>query len=160
AMATPITQFVEALLRSGVLEPAQQEEFLREGLGCSADLRVLTEELLRRGWLTRFQLAALTSGRGRDLVFGRYLLLAGLGEGGMGRVYKARHRRMRRVVAMKFIREDLLADPSAVQRFYQEIEAAARLSHPNIVMAFEADDFNGAHFFVTEYVKGVDLRKL
>ena len=66
---------------------------------------------------------------------------------------------MRRV-AMKFIREDLLADPAAVQRFYREIEAAARLSHPNIVMAFEADEVNGTHFFATEYVEGVDLRKL
>jgi serine/threonine protein kinase/tetratricopeptide (TPR) repeat protein len=160
AMELPVTHFVEALLHSGVLDPAQKEQFLREDLGHSADLQALHEELLRRGWLTRFQLAALTSGHGEDLVRGRYLLLDCLGEGGMGRVYKARHRRMRRVVAMKFIRDDLLAEPSAVQRFYQEIEAAARLSHPNIVMAFEADEVGGTHFLVTEYIEGVDLRKL
>jgi serine/threonine protein kinase/tetratricopeptide (TPR) repeat protein len=159
-MDLPVTQFVEALLHSGVLDPAQREQFLREGLGRSADPRGLTDELLRRGWLTRFQLAELASGRGQDLVRGRYLLLECLGEGGMGRVYKARHQRMRRVVAMKFIRDELLTEPSAVQRFYQEIEAAARLSHPNIVMAFEADEVGGTHFLVTEYVEGVDLRKL
>ena len=67
---------------------------------------------------------------------------------------------MKRVVALKFIHKHLLTNPLAVQRFYREIEAVARLSHPNIVMAFDADEIDGTHFFVTEYVDGVDLRTL
>ena len=123
-------------------------------------MAALTDELLRRGWLTRFQLTEIERGRGKDLVCGQYVLLEGLGEGGMGRVFKARHRRMKRVVALKFIHKHLLTHPLAVQRFYREIEAVARLSHPNIVMAFDADEIDGTHFFVTEYVEGVDLRTL
>ena len=159
-MNTTIATFVETLLESRVLDPAQQEEFSREGLARLGDLAALTDELLRRGWLTHFQLAELERGRGHGLVRGQYLLLESLGEGGMGRVFKARHRRMKRVVALKFIHKHLLTDPRAVQRFYREIEAVARLSHPNIVMAFDADEIDGTHFFVTEYVEGVDLRTL
>src|SRR5207244_1096650 len=106
-----IAIFVQTLLEIRVLDSAQQEAFLREGLADFGDLGALTDELLRRGWLTQFQLAELELGRGKDLVRGQYVLLEGLGEGGMGRVFKARHRRMKRVVAMKFIHKHLLANP-------------------------------------------------
>ena len=159
-MNTTIATFVETLLESRVLDPAQQEEFSREGLARLGDLAAVTDELLRRGWLTHFQLAELERGRGHGLVRGQYLLLESLGEGGMGRVFKARHRRMRRVVALKFIHKHLLTDPRAVQRFYREIEAVARLSHPNIATAFDAGEIDGTHYLVTEYVEGVDFRTL
>src|SRR5262245_6169820 len=68
-----IANFVETLLASGVLDPAQREEFSREGLAHLGDLGSLTDELLRRGWLTRFQLAELTLGGGKGLVCGQYL---------------------------------------------------------------------------------------
>src|SRR5262249_6457166 len=117
AMNTSVAAFVETLLASRVLDPAQRDEFAREGLARLGDLGALTDELLRRGWLTRFQLTEMEKGRGKELVCGQYLLLEGLGEGGMGRVFKARHRRMRRVVALKVIHKDLVADPRAVLRF-------------------------------------------
>src|SRR5262245_5750295 len=159
-MNTSVATFIETLLESQVLDPAQQAEFARAGLAHSGDLGVLTDELLRRGWLTRFQLTQMQTGRSKDLVRGPYVLLESLGAGGMGRVFKARHRRMRRVVALKFIHEDLISNPLAVQRFYREVEAVARLSHPNIVMAFDIGEVEGSHFFATEYVEGVDLRTL
>ena len=90
----------------------------------------------------------------------RYRVLAKLGEGGMGIVYKAEHRRMERSVALKVISKNLVANPSAVLRFAQEVKAAARLSHPNIVAAHDADEAGGLHFLVMEYVEGISLHRL
>ncbi len=90
----------------------------------------------------------------------RYRLLGFLGAGGMGQVWRARHQLMNRVVAVKTIRPDLLRDEKAVARFRREVEAAARLDHPAIVRAFDAERVGDLHFFVMEYVEGVDLGRL
>jgi tRNA A-37 threonylcarbamoyl transferase component Bud32 len=87
----------------------------------------------------------------------RYRLIRKLGEGGMGTVYLAEHRLMRRQVAIKVIRAGYLGNPQLVQRFRQEVEAAARLSHPHIVTAHDADEAHGTHFLVMEYVEGESL---
>jgi serine/threonine protein kinase len=117
-------------------------------------------ELVRRGWLTPFQLGRLQAGRGEKLVLGNYLLLELLGEGGMGEVYKARHRRMDRLVALKAIAQGQHDDLDALIRFQREIKAVGHLDHPNIVRALDADEANGIHFYVMEYVEGTDLGKL
>ena len=83
-----------------------------------------------------------------------------LGEGGMGEVFKARHQRMKRIVALKIIRNDKVANASVLLRFNREIEAAAQLMHPNIVLAYDAAEDGDTHFFVMEYVRGIDLAKL
>src|SRR5205823_7171143 len=101
--------------------------------------RALLQELMHRDWLTPYQVNQLCRGRGRDLWLGRYLLLKRLGEGGMGQVFKARDVHLGRVVAIKVIRRDRPIPPVAVRRFAREIQAASRLSHPNIVAAFDAD---------------------
>lgn len=87
----------------------------------------------------------------------RYEVLELLGSGGMGAVYKARHRLMDRLVALKVIRPDLVGEPAMVSRFEREARAAARLAHPNIVAAYDADQVGGTHFLVMEYVEGADL---
>jgi eukaryotic-like serine/threonine-protein kinase len=87
----------------------------------------------------------------------RYEILARLGSGGMGTVYKARHRLMERLVALKVINPALVGWPEAVRRFRQEIRAAARLTHPNIVAAYDAEQAGDTHFLVMEYVEGVSL---
>jgi serine/threonine protein kinase len=88
---------------------------------------------------------------------GQYELLEELGAGGMGRVFKARHRLMDRVVALKVLRGRWLRRPGTVDRFQQEIRALARLDHPHIVRAHDADQAGGLHFLVMEYVEGTDL---
>ena len=80
-----------------------------------------------------------------------------LGRGGMGVVYKAEHRLMERVVALKVISRRMISNPSAVERFQREFKAAARLTHPNIVVAHDADQAGGLHFLVMEFVDGVSL---
>jgi DNA-binding NtrC family response regulator len=151
---------IEEARRSGVLEPEQQDELDRQLSARFPEPRELTDELLRRGWLTAWQLTQLAEGRDRPLVLGQYVLLDVLGQGGMGEVFKARQRRLKRVVALKVIRGECFRSPGAVQRFRREIEAAARLAHPNIVRIYDADEHNGLHFLAMEYVEGTDLDRL
>lgn len=91
---------------------------------------------------------------------GDYELLAKLGAGGMGTVYKALHRRMHRVVALKVLRADLKNKPDLQARFEREVRTAARLTHPNIVTAHDAREDKGFHYLITEFVDGHDLDRL
>ena len=90
----------------------------------------------------------------------RYRILELLGSGGMGMVFKAEHRLMERVVALKIIRKDLMDRPAAIERFPQEVRAAARLVHPHIVTAYDAEQAGDVHFLVMEYVEGKSLDRL
>ncbi|MEK6235871.1 MAG: serine/threonine protein kinase, partial [Planctomycetales bacterium] len=89
-----------------------------------------------------------------------YELMGKLGSGGMGTVYKALHVPMNRTVALKVLPEDKLDSPQAVKRFRREIKAAAKLTHPNIVTAYDAGEQSGVHFLVMEFVDGIDLGRL
>jgi uncharacterized protein (TIGR03067 family) len=89
----------------------------------------------------------------------RYHVVELLGSGGMGAVYRAEHRLMQRTVALKIINPNLVASKSAVERFRREVQAAARLDHPNIVRAYDAEQAGNVHFLVMEYANGVDLQK-
>lgn len=87
----------------------------------------------------------------------RYRIIKQLGAGGMGVVYQAEHRIMQRQVALKVIRRDFMRRPQVVERFRREVHAAGRLSHPNIVTSFDAEQAGDLHFLVMEFVDGVDL---
>src|SRR5260370_15726353 len=78
----------------------------------------------------------------------------------MGVCFKAETRRMRRIVRLKVMSPTGIKSPDAVNRFHREVQAAAKLSHPNIVAAFDADETRGVHFLVMEYVDGSDLANL
>ena len=91
---------------------------------------------------------------------GEYELLKKIGEGGMGVVYQARHRRMDRVVALKVLSSKVVGSPEAVDRFHREVKTLSRLSHPNIVAAYDAGEDQGIHYLVMEYVPGQDLATL
>ena len=93
-------------------------------------------------------------------VLGNYLLLDKIGAGGMGQVFKARHRRMDRIVALKVLPANLMQDQATIARFEREVKAAARISHANIVAAHDADQAEDVHFLVMEYVEGSDLSAL
>jgi tRNA A-37 threonylcarbamoyl transferase component Bud32 len=90
----------------------------------------------------------------------RYRVIEFLGSGGMGAVYKAEHQLMKRTVALKVIRKALVDNPSTVERFHREVQAAARLHHPNIVAAYDAEQAGDVHFLVMEYVRGTDLHQV
>jgi serine/threonine protein kinase len=88
---------------------------------------------------------------------GRYALEAKLGEGGMGVVYKARDTQLERVVAIKILPPDRLADPDRKRRFIQEARAASALNHPNIVTIHDIGSAAGTDFIVMEHVPGRPL---
>jgi serine/threonine protein kinase len=150
--------FLVALRQHHLLEPVQLDEVAH--VARLAEPRALAAELIRRGWLTAYQANQVLAGRAGDLLLGSYVLLERLGEGGMGAVFKARNWKLGRVVALKLIRKERLANDDAVRRFRREIRAAAQLTHPNIVHAYDADEVDGTHFFVMEYVVGRDLARV
>lgn len=115
------------------------------------------EQLVERDWITRYQAVQLQRGDPSSLRLGRYVLLDELGRGGMGVVYRARHTIMERVVALKVLPKSVADNPSAVMRFQREVVAAAKLVHPNIVTAYDAERTDEAFFLVMEYVQGDDL---
>jgi serine/threonine protein kinase len=90
----------------------------------------------------------------------RYRIVRELGKGGMGVVYEARHDLMNRRVALKVLNRALLDHPEALKRFHEEIRNAARLSHPNIVAAHDAERVGDLHLLVMEFVEGTDLARL
>src|SRR5262249_31434855 len=95
-----------------------------------------------------------------ELVIGNYEVLDRLGAGGMGTVFKARHRRMKRIVALKVLARTASQSATFLPRFQREVEGVARLSHPNILLAFDADEADVGHFLVMEFVNGRDLDTL
>lgn len=90
----------------------------------------------------------------------RYRIESLLGRGGMGSVYQAQHRLMNRPVALKVIDRQLVQTPGLVERFHREVQAAAKLAHPNIVTAYDAEQAGDLHFLVMELVEGQDLAEI
>jgi formylglycine-generating enzyme required for sulfatase activity/tRNA A-37 threonylcarbamoyl transferase component Bud32 len=154
------TQLLDSLYDLELLQGKQMEEAtgpLRQRFGQASDLAA---EFVRRGCLTKFQAERLLAGQGSSLTLGPYLLLERLGQGGMGEVFKARHRLLNRIVALKVTRKELLSDPTNERRFLREIQATARLAHPNIVVVHDAARIDGTQFFAMEYIEGTDLARL
>lgn len=151
---------VETLSRGRLLDAGQLSELNHSLPSRPSDPLILARELLQRGWLTPYQINQLFQGHAGDLRLGHYVLLERLGEGGMGQVFKAREVRLGRLVALKVLRKERIKKPETIERFHQEIQAAAQLSHPNIVHAYDAEPIGDAHVFAMEYVEGIDLSRL
>jgi WD40 repeat protein/serine/threonine protein kinase len=146
-------------MRSHSLLTASQLAELDAMANRPTDPRELAKEILKRQWLTRYQLITVGQGRAKELILGPYVLLDRLGEGGMGEVFRARHQRLERIVALKVIRTDKLKATDAVTRFAREARAAAKLSHPNIVTLYEDGSEGDTYYFSMEFVRGVDLSR-
>ncbi len=116
-------------------------------------------ELIRLGKLTPYQAAAIRQGKTKGLSIGEYIVLDKIGSGGMGLVFKARHRQLARIVALKLLPPSFSRDRAAVIRFRREAAAAAKFRHRNIVAAIEAGETHGLLFLVMEFVEGRDLSR-
>ncbi|MBY0524212.1 MAG: SUMF1/EgtB/PvdO family nonheme iron enzyme [Gemmataceae bacterium] len=170
-----VPAFLELLRDHQLLKMPQLNEVIREDLqGRFPDARRLGAFLLEKDWLTPYQVNQILKGNIEALTLGHYLLLERLGGGVTGQVFKARHRTMNRVAAVKVIRPTLIARPEVVQRFEQEMQAISQLSHAHVVHAYDAgpvalakhlreDSGNGlneTYFLAMEFVEGTNLGQM
>ena len=95
-----------------------------------------------------------------DVLGGRYQILAVLGEGGMGTVYKAHDREVDLDVALKLIRPEMAAHPIILARFKQELLTARQVTHRNVIRIYDLSEIDGVKFITMEFVEGCDLHKL
>jgi serine/threonine protein kinase len=145
------------LTAAGLLSADQATKF-------DAELKTGSEALLSRlvadGHITEYQAQKFRDGQASDIYFGDYVVLDKLGQGGMGTVLLAKHRRMDREVAIKVLPVTVLDSKAAVARFFQEVKVAAQLTHPNIVHAYDAGEHHGFQYLVMEFVPGHDLARV
>jgi eukaryotic-like serine/threonine-protein kinase len=92
-----------------------------------------------------------------QIVDGRYRVLARIGQGGMGAVYRVEHLRMGKIAAMKVLLQELASDRELIKRFRREAEAVSRLTHPNSVQTFDFGQMGDALYLVMEYLRGENL---
>ena len=157
-MVLPVESVVKQLEDSGII--ARKARRIRPAHGSSQGRRRTAAGTVSPKPAHEVSSPELPQGRAKSLILGGYTILDRIGSGGMGQVFKAEHHRMKRLVAIKTLPAKLMKDPAAVARFQREVEAAAKLRHPNIVAADDADEANGVHFLVMEYVDGRDLASL
>ena len=166
------TVLLRGLLTTGVVP---NEDYEALGASCPADKfaidhassdDVLLDQLVRTKLLTEFQAARVRGGRLHGLVLGNYRLLDRIGTGGMGVVYRAEHRQLRSVVAVKVLHPSPEVNPRTLARFFLEARAVGRLKHPTIVAAIDAGeepargpDAPALPYFVMEFLPGADLER-
>src|SRR5205085_620340 len=169
-------QQVEQLYHAALeLEPDRRVAFLDEVCATDAALRREVEDLLRcdgETWsfiedkavnvLAR-RLGTTNSSSANAVAlagqqFGAYKILALLGKGGMGEVYRAHDTRLDRDVAIKVLPPDYAHDPDRLRRFEQEARATSALNHPNILTIYDIGEHDGAPYIVAELLEGENLR--
>ncbi len=147
-------EFTRALVEIGLVDETELASFAADSAG---GILGLSRTLIAAGKLTTYQAAAIYQKKTRGLLVGNYVILDKLGQGGMGKVFKARHRPSGRVGALKMLPPSFARDRSAVLRFRREVETAGLVKHPNLVATFDANEDRGVQFMVMDYVEGHDL---
>ncbi|REK18834.1 MAG: serine/threonine protein kinase [Planctomycetota bacterium] len=153
-----VEQFVDLIKRSGLVDDERLNQALSGVDHSVKDSGIIASSLTKAGLLTEWQSEKLLQGRHKGFYLGKYKLLNHIGTGGMGAVYLAEHQVMRHRVAIKLLPNHLAAQQSYLERFHQEARAAAALTHPNIIRAFDVDQHESYHYLVMEYVDGTDLQ--
>lgn len=156
-MPTTLISFLDTLRNSQVIPDKELDAILNKlsSDGKEPIVGAVAQELVEGKWITNYQAKELCNGS--TISLGDYLILDPLGEGGMGKVYRARHQKMDRIVALKVIRDRHLDSETAVKRFEREITSVSKLSHRNIVTAYDAGVRDGRHYLAMELVKGLTL---
>ncbi|TWU49389.1 serine/threonine-protein kinase [Rubripirellula reticaptiva] len=155
AAPTPPT-FEEAAIRSGLVSVSKFARAVE--IAGTREPEAVAEALVRSGIVTQYQANQLRDGRTK-LTLGPYLITDFIGQGGMGRVFKAVHQVMGRECAVKVLPREKSTHESR-DSFRREIRVQAGLDSPYVVRAFDAGQDGKVHYLVTEYVPGTDLRRL
>jgi eukaryotic-like serine/threonine-protein kinase len=159
-MIDSVPAFLHALRTSRLLDPSQLNEVKGKIAPAVRNPEALAERLVRRGWLTAYQVERLFEGTDDDLVVGRYRILELLGEGGLCQVFKAWDTGNRWIVALKVVHAGLRTQPEVLAQLRQEVEVMARLDHPNFIKVLQAPTDEASYYFAMEYVDGIDLSKV
>lgn len=149
-------QIAKSITALGILSP---DDLRASGAGRAAseqDADSFVKSLVAQELLTPFQAKQFLTNRGHLLVVGDYLLLDQIGAGGMGTVYRARHRESGRLVALKLI-VVVSKTEEFIARFRREARTVAALQHPGIVRAIDWGECEGRHYFAMELIDGTDL---
>jgi eukaryotic-like serine/threonine-protein kinase len=162
----PLTLFRRSALASGLVSVDQileAEKALRSARGRGGTWVEIADDelaakLVETGRLNRWQAEQLKVGRSK-FTLGPYRIIDAIGQGGMGQVFRAEHRLMGRIVAIKVLPRHR-STPDAIASFTREIRALAQFDHENLVRAYDAGHDGNVYFLVTEFVPGTDLRKL
>lgn len=154
--------FIELVRRSDLVDRERLDQIIakctQSNDGEPPDAQTLARALEDANLLTRWQNDKLIDGKYKGFFLGKYKLLDRLGSGGMSTVYLAEHVLMQRRVAIKVLPKDRVEESSYLARFHLEGIAAAKLDHPNIVRAYDVDNYENTHYLVMEYVEGRDLQ--
>ena len=144
---------------SGILSDRQLAEIKSKVLRGEYPLDpiALAERLVNDEVLTIYQARRFLNNKPHGLQVGRSIILDRIGSGSMGRVYKAHHQMMDRVVALKIIAPEIASNEKVVARFRRKMKLVGRLDHPHVVRAFDADRMNKVLYIVMEYVPGQSL---
>ena len=155
--STADSQVFLSRLASAEVLPERHLRELRERVEAIAEpssAEAIAESLVKSKRLTKFQAEQLLLGHESQLRLGNYVILDDLGRGGMGQVFRARHERMKREVALKMLPAESTESKEMLQRFEREIEVIAKLTHPNIATAYDADKANGVQFLEWNMSRG------
>lgn len=152
-------EFLDTLKRAAIVSENRLAEIRSKVLAGDypMDSSELARQLISEEMLTEYQAKRLLANRPGSLSIGRYVILEKLGAGSMGRVYKAKHRMMDRISALKIIAPEISNNERVVARFQREMRLVGKLDHPNVVRAFDADKDRGILYIAMEYVAGDSL---
>ncbi|MBX9579477.1 MAG: serine/threonine protein kinase, partial [Gemmataceae bacterium] len=161
-VAPPSTaDLLDLVARSGIHTPDRLAEAVPDPDALPPDPKAAARVLIQKGVLTRFQAEQLLAGRHKGFRLGAYVVLDGLGRGGMGAVYLAEHTELHRKVAIKVLIVGKGDDQKlAAERFLREARAVAALDHPNIVRIFDVSRHFDIPYLVMEYVEGETLQQV
>src|SRR5580698_205081 len=150
----------EALSSSGLFESEQLLGMIQDLTAHKGDFQSLLRHLVQKKHLTVYQLRKVIHRKTSELFLGPYIISDRIGDGGMGKVYRARQVRLGREVALKVVRTSLLNNPLVRKRYNREVETASSLNHPNIVRVYDAGEVEGKYYLAMEFVDGIDLSRL
>ncbi|MFW6163285.1 MAG: serine/threonine-protein kinase, partial [Planctomycetota bacterium] len=163
-MAKRETEFARTAITLKLVSQQQAQECLTlyAQRRKSGERLQLADVFVEKGYLSTAQVGQVVQAMRQPRIshIGRYKLLAKIGQGGMGTVYKARQESLDKIVALKVLAPGLAKQEDYVERFIREAQSSGQLNHPNIVLGIDAGEADGYYYFAMEFVDGENVKAL